>query len=250
MRVTNGKRVRKFVYDVRLGDRMLGAVCRGDETLWPDESSSVYSCVLDVAAAEGSVEWARWLHALDAVRGAAGPECYVKLTAGGREYMLGATFGDWPMAGYDGGSMVVFGENGPRADVLRPGDEVVAELVVPAREAESIAATSGATVEGGLWLPWLPGTMLRVSLKRSSAGFASNCHYTVSGLPSGTEHIAGSTSTVGSSVKEAAYDDFVSGDAGLNVKGEYRRGSGTLTVLWPGFTATLRFKVSAVMRHD
>ena len=135
MRVTFGKLVRRYVYDVRLGERKVSALYLGDKKIWPTLRDTVYSCVLDVAAVEGALDWAYWLHALDAVgKLGASAECYMKLTAGGREYMLGSTFGGWYPAEYDGRATVVFGDNGPLWEKLQPGDVVTVQVRVVSPE--------------------------------------------------------------------------------------------------------------------
>lgn len=261
MRVTNGKRVRKYVYDVRLGDNKAAALYHGDEKLWPTLSDTVYSCVLDVNELEGSVNRAWWLHALDAVSKGVGSECYMKLRAGGREYMLGTTFGDWYLAEYDGRATVVFGDNGPLWEKLQPGDEVIVELRVPARESATVWA--GNSVVG---LPYLSGTRLRVQWTKGKEKKAAGCVFNVKGVPSGRVHYGGwcDTSEHKRGLKtrilpenthkwrDAVYNDgMVTGDSALDVTVGVNGsgGGGRVTLLWPRFDKTIRFTVAAVTRH-
>lgn len=262
MRSTNGKRVRKYVYDVRLGDNKAAALYRGNEKLWPTLSDTVYSCVLDVNELEGSVNRAWWLHALDAVSKGVGSECYMKLRAGGREYMLGATFGNWYLAEYDGRATVVFGDNGPLWEKLQPGDEVSVELRVPARES---AEFEGQSV---CYLPYLTNTRMRVSFtkwkKKRHAGrrfevgaSAGNVvHY--GGYCETSEHKRGNKTRVLPSNTHKWYNrvynnNMVVGETSLAIDtapiGSGGGPGGGVTFLWPGFITRLRFKVSAVTRH-
>lgn len=260
MRATNGKRVRKYVYDVRLGDNKAAALYRGDKKLWPTLSDTVYSCVMDVNELEGSVNRAWWLHALDAVSRGVGSECYMKLRAGGREYMLGATFGNWYLAEYDGRATVVFGDNGPLWEKLQPGDEVSVELRVPARES---AEFEGQSV---CYLPYLTNTRMRVVFHKGQKRRWAGRRFRVTGQAGGVVHYGGSCETSehkrgkktrvlpGNTHKwyNRVYDNsMVAGETQLDIDTAAigSGGGGGVTFLWPGFMTRLRFKVSAVTRH-
>ena len=270
MRITFGKLVRRYVYDVRLGERKVSALYLGDKKIWPTLSDTVYSCVLDVAAVEGALDWAYWLHALDAVgKLGASAECYMKLTAGGREYMLGSTFGGWYLAEYDGRATVVFGDNGPLWEKLQPGDVVTVQVRVPARELDVVQTPhENAEVSGVVDVPWLPGTGLSLRVTKGRKKSSAGVRFSVTGQPSGTVHIGGFAQKNGhsrGSYYGTAYardmgvingwtsafnDSWASGDGKLIVWGEwYNAGSGYLRLLFPGFAETLRFRVSAVTRH-
>ena len=261
MRVTNGKRVRKYVYDVRLGDNTAAALYCGDRKLWPTLSDTVYSCVLDVNELEGSVNRAWWLHALDAVgKLGASAECHMKLTAGGREYMLGSTFGGWYLAEYDGRATVVFGDNGPLWEKLQPGDVVTVQLRVPGRESEEF---EGQRV---CYLPHLTKTQMRVVFHKGKKKRWAGRRFNVTGQPGGVVHWGGSCETSehkrgqktrvlpGNTHKwynRVHNDAMVVGETQLAIDTVAigSGGGGGLTFLWPGFTTTLRLKVSAVTRH-
>lgn len=261
MIATNGKLVRKYVYDVRLGGSKAVALCRGEKKLWPTLSDTVYSCVLDVNEFEGTFEWAYWQHALDAVAKLGGSlECYMKLTAGGREYMLEGTFGSWYKAGFDGRATVTFGDDGPLWERLRPGDEVSVELRVPARESEEFEG------ESVCYLPFLSGTGLRVVFHKGQKRRWAGRVFKVTGQPGGVVHYGGSCETSehkrgrktrvlpGNTHKwyNRVYDDsMVEGERELAIETAAigSGGGGGVTLLWPGFKRIIRFKVSAVTRH-
>lgn len=270
MRKTIGKYVRRYLYDKRLGDRRVVAIFRDDVKIWPTLSDTVYSCELDENEVSGSLDWAYWLHALDAVaKLGASAECYIKLAAGGREYMLGGTFGNWYVAEYDGRATVIFGDNGPLWDKLQPGDEVTAQLRVPARELEVVQTPhEDAEVSGVVDVPWLPGTGLGLRVNKGRKKRSAGVNFSVTGQPSGTVHIGGFAqknghcrgSYYGTAYARdmrvingwtSAFDDvWASGDVRLNVWGDwYNSGSGYLRLLFPEFAETVRFKVSAVTRH-
>lgn len=271
MRKTIGKYVRRYLYDKRLGDRRVVAIYRDGVKIWPTLSDTVYSCVLDVAAVEGALDWAYWLHALDAVaKLGASAECYMKLTAGGREYMLGSTFGGWYMAEYDGRATVVFGDNGPLWEKLQPGDVVTVTLSVPARESGKVGEVVNSTVEEVFSLPWLPGAGLAFTVGKGRKRTNASWEFSVVGQGSGTLHIDGHSQITGhkrgdwASVVYAREmrvhkplrfvwnDAYATGDAGVLMRVVSHNGGTTVSgcrLLWPGFTTMLRFKVAAVTRH-
>lgn len=269
MIATNGETVRRYVYDVRLGERKAAALYRGDTRLWPTLSDTLAGCVLDVNELEGSEDYVYWVHALGAVaRLGASAECYMKLTAGGRDYMLGSTFGAWYKAGYDGRATVDFGEDGPLWEALRVGDEVRVQLVVPEHEGVHVEAGLNGDAEAATWLPWLPGSYLRVKVGKWQKRVSAGCRFKVVGQPSGTVHVEGfaqknghcrgshwgcayarESSVLNGKVRQWC-DERVPGDDSLLVRGEwYNAGSGEVFPVFPGFRKTIRFKVSAVTRH-
>lgn len=270
MRVTFGKLVQRYVYDVRLGERKVSALYLGDRKIWPTLSDTVYSCVLDVAAVEGSVEWAYWQHALAAVEGGANEERHMRLRAGGREYMLGATFGEWYLAGFDGRATVVFGDNGPLWEKLQPGDEVEVWVVVPERQGVELQSVCEAAVEEVYGLPWLPGTRLDFVVSKGRKKTSAHWDFSVSGMGSGVLHIDGTGMITGHGRGDwqtnvwargmevhgemlRGWDDgYAGGDTGLKVRFVSHNGGTTISqggVVWPGFSRSIRFRVSAVTRH-
>ena len=264
MRKTFGKFVQRYLYDKRLGDRKVVAIYRDGVKIWPTLSDTAYSMVIDMNALNGSVNRAWLLHALDAVKQmGVSLECYMKLRAGGRDYMLGATFDDWYLAEYDGNATVVFGDNGPLMENLRPGDEVSVELRVPARES---AEFEGQCV---CYLPHLTGTQMRVVYRKDEKDRWAGRRFTVTGQEGDVVHWGGSCETSEhkrhthrrllpgwtKKWRHRVHDDtMVAGETQLNIDttaiGSAKRGLGGVTFLWPGFTTRLRFKVSAVVRHD
>lgn len=270
MRVTCGKCVRRYVYDVRLGDTRAVGLYRGDKKLWPTLSDTVYSCVLDVGAMAGTEDWLYWLHVLDVLeRLEVGEECFVRLVAGGREYMLGKGFGGWRVAAFDGRATVVFGDDGPLCERLRVGDDVEVEVCVPQRESSGVDVNPKLTryVEEEYWLPWLRGSKLSFVCDKRKDKQIAHCRFTVWGQDSGTVHIDGRYKREGHShgkkvvsrAAEAAKrmdawnDGCVLGDVGCKVGWRLYNGGTSIyngRLIWPAFRRVFRFKVSVVVRHD
>ena len=257
MRKTIGKLIRKYLFDKRLGERRVVAIYRDGKKIWPTLSDTVYSCVLDVAAVEGSLDWAYWLHALDAVEKlGARADCYIKLTAGGRDYMLGKTFRNWYVAGYDGRATVVFGDDGPLCDKLKPGDEVRVQLRVPGRKGADFATNIENTgAEGELALPPLrkTGVYIRIGKGKKKQGAPVRMDYY--GVPSGVRAVTG-TVDFGSGRGERQYVFEYNGDVRKRDYGAYLAYEAwgaccpyEVCPMYPGFTRVIRFKVSAVTRH-
>lgn len=255
MRKTVGKFVRRYLYDKRLGDRRVVAIYRDGVKIWPTLSDTVYSCVPDVAALEGGELWPYWLHATEAVEQlGASAECYMKLTAGGRDYMLGSTFGSWYKADFDGRATVVFGDDGPLAERLRVGDEVVVELRVPARRVVIFggAITSGQR-EVDVHVPLLPGSVVGFSQSCAGKRKWSFGRLSVLGAPSGEELLGLRVDK--QSRTWVTYSRVVqqvpAGDSGwravFSLSGAgYLRG---VFVSYPAFVRRVVFSVSAVTRH-
>ncbi len=261
MRITNAALVRKYLYDARLGDTKAVALYHGDTKLWPTLSDTVYSCVLDVNEFTHSMEWAYWLHALAAVQSQCNAECYLKLTAGGRDYMLGATFGSWYKADFDGRATVTFGDDGPPAERLSVGDTVTIEARIPARKSELFEG------EAVCLLPFLTDTRLSVEWYKKQKRRYAGRRFTVTGLASSTVHFAGTCETSehkrGRKVRvlpgnthrwhNAVYNGQMQlGDSSLSVSTSPTGsgGNGGVAFLWPPFTKVFRFKVDVLTRHD
>lgn len=264
MRATNGKRVRKYVYDVRLGDNKAAALYRGDEKLWPTLSDTVYSCVLDVNELEGSVDKAYWVHALDAVEKLGKTaDCSMNLRAGGREYTLNAA-GVW-RADFDGRATVVFGDNGPLWEKLQPGDAVEVVARIPARNGERLVIKGYETWKTLSWeWPLIAGARFGMELSNFSRKRSTYSYFRmVKSLPSGREWNAykGSQKHVR---KPLTKEDLIKepslqpGDTTCSCevmtsggcyydpsKGQFQY----VFPVWPAFTRVFRFKVSAVTRH-
>lgn len=263
MRVTLGKLVRKYVYDVRLGERKVMAVYHGDKLIWPTLRDTVYSAVLDTGAVEDALAGAQFYHALEAVRSkGAAQDCHILLTAGGRDYMLAAGFGRYDVAVWDGHATVTFGDNGPLAGALRPGDEVTLRLVVPERATPKAASPGENVGFSETWATrWLPGTTLVYSHYKGQKKVCAWANGTLTAEPSGMTYIVAPShiheghkrlSHLPHTCKPApdlqpSYADRrftvsmrVGGSSGINY----------CYMQFPPFAATIRLRVSAVTLHD
>lgn len=261
MRKTIGKYVRRYLYDKRLGDRRVVAIYRDGVKLWPTLADTICSCVIDVNALSGSIEWAYWLHALAAVQSQCNAECYLKLTAGGRDYMLGSTFGSWYKAAFDGRATITFADDGPLAEYLRIGDTVSIEARIPARKSELFDGEAVCT------LPFLTDTCLSVEWHKKQKRRYAGRRFTVTGQASSTVHFGGTCDTSehkrGRKVRvlpgnthkwhNAVYNgQMQQGDSSLSISTSPTGsgGGGGVAFLWPPFTKIFRFKIAAVTRHD
>lgn len=99
--------------------------------VWPDDSARSNALRLQLPA-EGTLEWAYWVHAVDAVRtlGAA-EDCYLRLQLGGKYYYLIASpDGSVPLELEGGMAYLPDGQEFP-TDAL--GAQVTAEACIPSR---------------------------------------------------------------------------------------------------------------------
>lgn len=272
MRKTIGKYVRRYLYDKRLGDRRVVAIYRDGVKIWPTLSDTVYSCVLDVAAVEGALDWAYWLHAVDALaKLGASAECYMKLTAGGREYMLGSTFGGWYLAEFDGRATVVFGDHGPLATKLRVGDEVTVRMRVPERESARCSVEGESVTECYEALPWLPGCRIGFTVSKGRKKTNAHWGFSVVGADSGVSHVDGyglieghgrgdwgmavwaKEMQVNAGKVERWQDEYEAGDRGVAVRWVSYNGGTTLSdcrLVWPRFDKVIKLRVAAVTLHE
>ncbi|MGN0869471.1 MAG: hypothetical protein ACI4O9_08130 [Akkermansia sp.] len=190
MRVTLGKTVRAFVYRAMLGDNRLQAICHGEEQIWPTLADTVRSCILDVAAIEGSAAGAYFAHALRQLEllGAASGRC-VLVVAGGRTYSLNGELPGYDVVRYDAG-VLDFGDEGPCADALRDGDMVALRLVMPQRFSESFVSPSQNVGFERSWDEcWLPGTVWQYAHWKGQKKVCSWASGYVDGVPSGVRYL-------------------------------------------------------------
>lgn len=133
MKVTLGAQQRKFVYDVRFGERPVRRIMYGGLQIWPDETARVAKMSVDMSAFDGTLDGAYWLHAIDAVQAGSNGSCHMLMRAGGRDYMIQTTYDSWKRAVYSAGNIDFLGD-GPMREKLRIGDRVTVKLVIPQRQ--------------------------------------------------------------------------------------------------------------------
>lgn len=269
MRVTLGNRRRSYVYGIRIGETPVKRVMYGGGQIWPSNDDRVASLAVDMSSFPGTADEAYWLHALDAVENFSSRNRYMKLTAGGRSYLVNSAYGTWNKAEYSMG-VFSFGDEGPLFQDVRAGDTVTVEAVIPDRYDTQFAVTASSGSGGsGEWsLPWLPGTRLWAQLDKWQKRVSSHADFTLKGLPSGTVHVAGNVHKNGhnrdtvtceapaqSGVRLAdgsvwaASGALVNGDDSLacavsNVNTTFR-----FKPHYPAFRRTWRFKVTAVNKR-
>lgn len=263
MRISLGKLVRRYVYGVRLGEQRVTAIYHGDKLIWPTLSDTVYSAVLDVASIEDTLQGSQFWHALEAVqkKGAAA-DCYILLTAGGREYMLARGFGRYDVAAWDGHATAVFGDNGPLSEALKAGDEVTLKLVVP-ETATTKAASPGQNVGfSHTWeTRWLPGTTLVYSHYKGQKKVCAWASGKLTAQPSGKLYVTAPWHNHPGHGRPPYLTHVCKPDAGLVPSYADRLftaamqvgGSSGITYCYmqfPKFTATIKLKVSAVTLHE
>lgn len=88
MRVTLGNRKRRYVYGIRIGETPVKRVMYGGGQIWPANDDRVGSLAVDMSSFAGTADEAYWRHALDAVESSSSQNRYMKLTAGGRSYLI------------------------------------------------------------------------------------------------------------------------------------------------------------------
>lgn len=269
MRVTLGNRKRLYVYSIRIGETPVKRVMYGGRQIWPSNDDRAASLAVDMSFFPGTEDEAYWLHALNAVENFSSRNRYMKLTAGGRSYLVNSVYGTWNRAEYGMGAFR-FGDEGPLFQDVRAGDMVTVEAVVPDRYDAQFAVTadSGSSGSGEWSLPWLPGTRLWAQLDKWQKRVSSHADFTLKGFPSGTVHVAGAVHKNGhnrdtvtceapaqagvrladGSVSTAS-NALVNGDGFLacsvsNVNTTFR-----FRLHYPAFRRTWRFKVTAVYRR-
>ena len=184
MRVTHGNRKRLYVYGIRIGETPVKRVMYGGRQIWPSNDDRAASLAVDMSFFPGTEDEAYWLHALNAVENFSSRNRYMKLTAGGRSYLVNSVYGTWNRAEYGMGAFR-FGDEGPLFQDVRAGDMVTVEAVVPDRHDAQFAVTadSGSSGSGEWSLPWLPGTRLWAQLDKWRKRVSSHADFTLRGFP-------------------------------------------------------------------
>ena len=259
MRVSLGKDVRAFVYRAMLDGKRLKAIFYEGEQIWPTLADTVRSCILDVAALEGSPEGAYWAHALRQLEllGAASGR-YVLVVAGGRTYSLNGELPGYDVVRYDAG-VLDFGDEGPCADALRDGDLVSLRLVMPERFSESFSAGQNVGFERSWEECWLPGTVWQYVHWKGQKKVCSWASGYVEGVPSGLRYLSApwhnhpghwrGDSWHSVVPVEGFVPDF--GDRALRCHMEVGGSSGVslCRLLFPAFDVSLTLAVAAVSLH-
>lgn len=262
MRISLGNLVRRYVYGVRLGEKRVTAIYHGDKLIWPTLSDTVYAAVLDVASIEDTLQGAQFWHALEAVRSrGAAMDCYILLTAGGREYMLVAGFGRYDVAAWDGHATVVFGDNGPLSEALRAGDEVSLKLMVPESTTTRVASPRQNVGFSHTWeTRWLPGATLVYSHYKGQKKVCAWASGTLTAQPSGKLYITAPWHNHPGHGRPPNLVHICKPDAGLVPSYADRSFTADMQVggssginycymQFPKFTATIKMRVSAVTLH-
>lgn len=169
MKMTLGDAKRRFVYAVKFGRRRIWRIMYGVRQIWPDDTERVAAMAVDMSGLDGSLDGAYWVHALEAVAGGSNDKLYMKLRAGGRDYLFQTAYGKWKKAVYEAGVVDFLGD-GPVRGSLRVGDAVEVSLVVPQVKSASVGGgqasyenTAGWNYDhgryvSGRYLPTLPYT--------------------------------------------------------------------------------------------
>lgn len=186
MKITHRTITGRQVYDARLGERKVKAIYRGDVKIYPDNAARIRQLRLDVSA-WNTPESSCWQHALNAVAVHANSSRCVKLTAD-RSYMVGNTWGIYPLASYLGGGLFEFayGE-GPLAQNVRPGDTAAITLRLPSLPSDRIGGGQPDTRPVSRHdAPPLPGTEVRGYFSKGQKKISTGVAIRVESLPSGT----------------------------------------------------------------
>ena len=269
MRVTLGSRKRLYVYGIRIGETPVKRVMYGGSQIWPSNDDRVASLAVDMSSFPKTADEAYWLHALNAVESFSSQNRFMKLTAGGRSYLVNSAYGTWNRAEF-GMGLFSFGDEGPLFQDVRAGDVVTVEAVIPDRYDAQFAVTASSGSAGiGEWaLPWLPGTRLWAQLDKWPTKARSHADFTLKGMSSGTVHVAGAVHKNGHNRDTvtceapaqagvrladgsvyAASNALVNGDGALSCAVSNVNTTFRFRPHYPAFRRTWSFKVTAVNKR-
>lgn len=186
MKISHRNAAGKYIYDARLGERPLRAICLGGKQLYPDNAARIRLLRLDMGAWHGTVEGAYWRHALEAVSAASGPMQYIRLQAD-RSYQVQTTFGHYPLASCTDWSCFTFAAGeGPLVQNIRLGDSTSLRLQIPAFASQSIGGTQGDDSPVSHAYPaCLPGTEVRCHFTKGQKRVSTGARVLMESRPSG-----------------------------------------------------------------
>ncbi len=119
MKISHHSITARQVYDARLGENKVKAIYRGDVKIYPDNAARISQIRLDISAWSGTPDGSFWEQVIEAVYVYASTSRYIKMTAD-RTYMVGSTWGSFPLASYRGAGLFEFAYNeGPLLQNVR-----------------------------------------------------------------------------------------------------------------------------------
>lgn len=186
MKISHKAASGKQVYDARLGERKVQKIYRGEEQIYPDNSARVRQLRLDISAWAGTPEGSCWEQAIEAVSVHADTSRYIRLTAD-RAYLVGNTYGSYPLAAYLGGGLFQFSAGeGPLVRNLRLGDAAALQIRLPRLKSFSIGGDQEHNRPVSRLYPSCPsGTEARGYFGKGQKRVSTGVRLVVESLPSG-----------------------------------------------------------------
>ncbi|OLA87863.1 hypothetical protein [Akkermansia sp. 54_46] len=174
------------VYDARLGENKVKAIYRGDVKIYPDNAARISQIRLDISAWSGTPDGSFWEQAIEAVSVYASTSRYIKMTAD-RTYMVGSTWGSYPLASYRGAGLFEFAYNeGPLLQNVRLGDSASLQIKLPSLKSFSIGGTQEFDQPVSRVYPACPsGTEVRGYFGKGQKRVSTGVRIVIVSLPSG-----------------------------------------------------------------
>lgn len=250
MRVTFGQFRRRFVYNIKVGDKQVKRVMWNGQQVWPSDEDRVRTLALDMSLLEGSTDNAYWIHAMEATAAASSASCCLTVTIAGRKYCVNTGYNGYPVVKYSLG-VLDFGEDGPLLEDVRVGDELGLKVVVPKRTHGVFSgAIFGETRSDSVGLPVLAGTQVVYDQACGRRKHWSHSRLTVTGFPSGevllqmgVDKQSRTWVTYRGTVERAAVaDEGFEAVSSISGNGWMRN----LRVVFPGFEKVFRVAVQGV----
>lgn len=187
----------KYIYTACVGAQALKYIYRGTDKIWPDNANRITAITLDITALENTINGAYWALALQAIASGTTPSRCIKLTSGGRTYCLNTTYSTYPVAYYEGNGRITYPhQTGPLSNTLKPGDNIILQLVIPTFDSLRVTGTQedGA---GGIYTPGnktlqhtytpaIPGTIVRRYFNKGQKKVSTGVRTQIQSQPSGT----------------------------------------------------------------
>jgi hypothetical protein len=252
MRLTSGKNKRRFLFKVFAKDVPVKRMMRNARQIWPGGEERVRRVGLDMSGLTGTVEGLFWLHALESVGAGSTGSNHILFRVGGREYGLQTGEGV-PVATYELGR-VDFGADGPGANDLSVGDELVFSAVIPARGTEPVNLKPGTDwTEFEHTQSMLPGSKICWRDFANTRASEMSAGVRAVGAPSGKEYVPEKWKSY-TVARRTAVDhsvevkSVVAEDVGFSLFAK-AKGDGKVTRLsaeFPAFKKDFRLKVTSV----
>ncbi len=187
MKVSIGKRLKKELLDIRLGEQAVTKQYLGTKQIWPDISTRVTRMTVNTEPISGTINGLYWIHAIALTSVASNTNQYIRIAAGERSFNVNTTYGTYHLATYSNGSFSFASGQGPLASKVRVGDKITCTLVAPQHESEKIAG-GYSEWSGSNALPFIEKTNLYTCSLKGQKRISICTMAKMTGKQSGTEH--------------------------------------------------------------